>query len=368
MDESRSDSGIATACHEVRAEPVSEPGVDRAGGWTPTAMSVSVILEWENMAYAEQERPRQALAELKAQAAALFSAGPSSPLKNTLPIRLSAPLEVILPYNSDTVDEAEFLRNVTDLITESESLCVRLLAVSNGTYCRQKNEGAAVATGELIIFLDSDVTPEPNWLASFMRAFSDPRVQVAVGNTYVDISPCDAYSRSMALTWMFPLRDTEGGLRPSDWFYANNVAFRREILLSHPFPHTPGLKHHPAALLVRQLEQEGVTLWHVGDARGHHPAPNGIVHFCQRAIAAGRARAFTHNSVALSSLADWIRRDVLEVGWYVKRIVREGAKVGMHWWQMPTAMGVTLAYHLLRSGGSLLTVAAPGLMRNRFQL
>ena len=342
--------------------------MDLAGGRTPTATSVSVVLEWENMAYAEQERPRQALAALKAQAEALFSTGPSSPLTNAPPIRLSAPLEVILPYNSDTVDEAEFLRNVTDLITESESLCVRLLAVNNGTYCRQKNAGAAVATGELIIFLDSDVTPEPNWLASFMRAFSDPRVQVGVGNTYVDISPGDAYSRSMALTWMFPLRDTEGGLRPSDWFYANNVAFRREILLSHPFSDTPGLKHHPAALLVRQLEQEGITLWHVGDARGHHPAPNGIGHFCQRAIAAGRARAFIHHSVALSSVPNWIRRDLLEIGWYLKRIAREGTNVGLRWWQMPTAMGVTLAYHLLRSGGSLLTVIAPGSMRDRFQL
>lgn len=333
-----------------------------------TSMSVSVVLEWENATHASQDRPRQTLAALRAQASECFSDTPSFPSNVDSHVRLSTPLDLIIPYDSNEVDESEVRRVVSDLVTESESLHVRILPVGDGTYCRQKNAGAAVATGEIIILLDSDVTPEPNWLASFMRAFSDPRVQVAVGNTYVDISPGDAYSRSMALTWMFPLRDTEGGLRPSDWFYANNVAFRREILLSHPFPYTPGLKHHPAALLVRQLEQEGITLWHVGDARGHHPAPNGIVHFYQRAIAAGRARAFNHNPVALSSVADWIRRDVLAVGWYVKRIVREGAIVGMHWWQMPTAMGVTLAYHLLRSGGSLLTVAAPGLMRNRFQL
>ncbi|TKB71926.1 MAG: glycosyltransferase family 2 protein [Nitrospira sp.] len=333
-----------------------------------TSMSVSVILEWENATHASQDRPRQTLAALRTQASECFSDTPSFPSNVDSRVRLPTPLDLIIPYDSNEVDESEVRRVVSEFITESESLHVRMIPVGDGTYCRQKNAGAAVATGEIIILLDSDVTPEPNWLASFMRAFSDPRVQVAVGNTYVDISPGDAYSRSMALTWMFPLRDTEGGLRPSDWFYANNVAFRREILLSHPFPHTPGLKHHPATLLVRQLEQEGITLWHVGDARGHHPTPNGIVHFCQRAIAAGRARAFTHDSVALSSVADWIRRDALEVGWYVKRIVREGAKVGMHWWQMPAAMGVTLAYHLLRSGGSLLTAAAPGLMRNRFEL
>ncbi len=335
---------------------------------TAPAMSVSIVLEWENMTYAAEERPRQTLASLKTQAEALFSTAPSPSAKNAPPIRLSAPLEVILPYNSDTIDEAEFLRHAADLITESEALDVRLLAVSGETYCFQKNAGAAAATGDLVIFLDSDVTPEPTWLAAFMQAFLEPRVQVAVGNTYVDIGRGDAYSRAMALSWMFPLRDTLGGVKPSTWFYANNVAFRKAVLRSHQFPHTPGLKHRPAALLVQQLEREGITLWHVGEARGHHPAPNGPGHFFLRAVAAGRARILSNPSSSLSTVLNFIRADIIETGWCCKRIVVEGSKVELKSWQVPAAIGITIAYYALRLSGSLVTYLVPSLMRDRFDL
>ena len=319
------------------------------------------------MAHAASDRPRQTMAALRAQADALYpgKAGRSQPDES---MHLSAPLEVILPYDSDKVDEAEILNNVADLLTETESMRVRLLPVSHGTYCRQKNEGAAGSTGDLIIFLDSDVTPEPTWLAAYLNAFLDPRVQVAVGNTYVDTSRGDAYSRAMALTWMFPLRDAAGEMCPTTWFYANNVAFRRDLFQKHPFPDTPGLKHHPAALLVQELNRAGVTLWHVGQARGHHPAPNGFGHFFIRAVASGRERVLKEGVPTFASTLGWMRDDIPMVGWFFKRVLSERTKVNMPWWQVPTAMGVTLAYYAFRLSGSLVTYLAPNLMRDRFQI
>jgi len=56
------------------------------------------------------------------------------------------------------------------------------------------------------------------------------------------------------------LRDPVGGLTQTRWFYANNVAFRRETFLSRQFPDVPWLKHVPAALLVERLEREGIAL------------------------------------------------------------------------------------------------------------
>ena len=330
-------------------------------------MSVSVVLEWENMAHAASDRPRQTMAALRAQADALYPGKAGQP-KPEDSVRLSAPLEVILPYDSDKVDEADLLNNVADLLTDTESLRVRLLPVINGTYCRQKNEGAAGSTGDLIIFLDSDVTPEPTWLTAYLKAFLDPRVQVAVGNTYVDTSRGDAYSRAMALTWMFPLRDTVGGLGPTKWFYANNVAFRRDVFRSHPFPETPGIKHHPAALLVQQLERDGIPLWHAGDARGHHPPPNGFMHFFTRAVAAGRERTLRETQPSLATVRRWLRSDLPDMAWYCKRILVERSTVNMPWRQVPAAIVVALAYHTLRLFGSLATYWAPGLMRDRFQI
>ena len=330
-------------------------------------MSVSVVLEWENMAHAASDRPRQTMAALIAQADTLYTPG-AQPVDGADAVRLSAPLEVIIPYDSDKIEEADFLRGNADLCTETESLCVRLLPVSNGTYCRQKNEGAAGAMGDLIIFLDSDVTPEPTWLAAYLKAFLDPRVQVAVGNTYVDTSRGDAYSRAMALTWMFPLRDAAGEISPTKWFYANNVAFRRDTFRRYQFPDTPGLKHHAAVLLVQELEQAEVSLWHVGDARGHHPAPNGFGHFVTRALSSGRERTFKIDAPTLSTALGWITADVAYVVWSCKRILVERSKVAMPWRQVPTALVVTAAYYGLRLFGSIAAYLAPGFMRDRFQI
>ena len=331
-------------------------------------MSVSVVLEWENMAYAAEERPRQTLASLKTQADSLYAQADTPPAHRSQSVRLSAPLDVLLPYDSEKVSEADVLRNVIDLITESESFRARLLPVGGGSYCLQKNAGAAAATGELVIFLDSDVTPEPGWLAAFMQAFLDPKVHVAVGNTYVDISRGDAYSRAMALSWMFPLRETLGVVRPSTWFYANNAAFRKDVFCTHQFPHTRGLKHHAATLLVRQLEQEGITLWYVGGARGHHPAPNGPVHFFSRALAAGRARVFSNPAMSFSRVLRLIPSDVLEIAWYCKRIVREGSTVQLRSWQVPAAFGVTIAYFTARLVASFIAYLVPALMRERLDI
>lgn len=348
--------------------PVSRSHADRSGAGTIPAMSVSVVLEWENMAHAAKDRPRQTLASLKAQADALYERAPKGPSHSTLPVRLSEPLEVLLPYNCNEVEEADLLCNLSDLLPDTESVRTRLLPVSGGTYCLQKNAGAAAATGDLVIFLDSDVTPEPTWLAAFMRAFLDPRVHVAVGNTYVDIGRGDAYSRAMALSWMFPLREPLPVVKPSTWFYANNVAFRKAVFRAHQFPHTPGLKHHPAALLVQQLKQEGITLWYVGEARGHHPAPNGLAHFFSRGVAAGRARILGNPPGSLLSVLKLIRADIFETGWYCKRILREGSKVELRSWQIPVAFSVTVTYYALRLAGSLATYLVPGLMRDKFEL
>jgi hypothetical protein len=64
----------------------------------------------------------------------------------------------------------------------------------------------------------------------------------------------------------------------------------------------------------------------------------------------------------------WLRADVTEVGWLCKRIVVDGARVDMQWWQVPAATSVTIAYYWFRLCGSLVTYFAPGLMRERFDL
>jgi hypothetical protein len=172
----------------------------------------------------------------------------------------------------------------------------------------------------------------------------------------------------MALSWMFPLRDPSDRLTLTTCFYANNAAFRRDAFLSRQFPHVPGLTHAPARLLWERLLSEGVSIWHAGNARASHPPPNGPIHFLRRAIASGRARAFSEPLPNLGAVIRWIRADIDWITWVAKKTVLSGDKVGLRWWQVPFTIAIGAAYCTLENWGSLLSLFFPGMMRDRFQL
>jgi mycofactocin system glycosyltransferase len=50
---------------------------------------------------------------------------------------------------------------------------------SSGGPAAARNAGLAAASTELVVFLDSDVVPEPDWLDPLLRAFADPAVGLA---------------------------------------------------------------------------------------------------------------------------------------------------------------------------------------------
>ena len=325
-------------------------------------ITASVIIEWYNLTYAELGRVRRMLAELRSQAIALHSSDESAP------VRLAEPLDLVITFDSERNSVQQIQSTLGELANPSDSLVPRFLPVADSNYCKLKNAGAANSKGEIIIFLDSDVIPEPNWLAAFLGAFASPGVAVVVGNTYVDCIGLSVYAKSMALTWMFPLRDSSDGLTLSTCFYANNVAFRREVFLSRQFPDVPGLTHAPAALMVERLQRDGVALWHAGGARASHPPPNGLVHFSMRAIAGGRARAFSRRTRGITALMQWIRADSWTIIGSCKKIAFDSSPVGLRWWQIPSAMLYPITYYALFYLGSLLSIAFPRLMRNRFQL
>ncbi len=325
-------------------------------------MTASVIVEWYNMTHAELDRATRMLAELTSQAASLYSPDERAP------VRLAQPLDLVIAFDRDQRSCGQVQSALGELTGAIDSLVPRLLPISDSTYCKLKNAGAAYSNGDIIIFLDSDVIPEPNWLAAILNAFADPRISVVVGNTYVDCNGPSVYPKAMALTWMFPLRDSSDRLTPSTWFYANNVAFRREAFVERQFSDFPGLVHAPARLLVERLRREGVAIWHAGGARASHPPPNGSIHFVMRAIAGGRARAFFEPRPGIVGMIRWIRSDIGSITWGCKQIVLSGSKVELRWWQAPLAVVFPVAYYTMFCLGSLLSIVLPGLMRDRFDL
>jgi hypothetical protein len=62
------------------------------------------------------------------------------------------------------------------------------------------------------LFLDSDVIPQAGWLKFLLGSLdNNPAVEVVAGNTFLDLS--DFMGRAMALSWLFPLRETDSVLK-----------------------------------------------------------------------------------------------------------------------------------------------------------
>lgn len=325
-------------------------------------LSASIVVEWYNATRARYSRGVQTLGELQRQAAAMLDED------RGLPFTLARPVELILTYNADALRHADVERTVDDALPVRHGLEVRIVPVAGGTYCVQKNRGAALSSGDILVFLDSDVVPEPGWLAIMLGAFSVGDVDAVVGNTFVDHGDGGCYSRAMALTWMFPLRSVRGPREPARMFYANNTAFRRHVFEARPFEDVPGFMHSAARTFLATLERDRITLWSVPDARASHPPPNGLRHFIMRAIAGGRARALDPHGESDRAAWRWVVADAKTVAYHVRRILRDGHKVGLSHWQKPAAIVVSSAYDVLFLAGSIVSRWFPGFMIRRFDL
>ena len=110
--------------------------------------------------------------------------------------------------------------------SRAKSHCtLRLTAAPGLNYYEQKNRGAREAAAEIVVYLDSDVIPEDNWLISLLTPFPDSNVQVVSGNSY--LTATGPYSKAFALFWFFPLpANTKCGLRAAPRFSSPNNRWR----------------------------------------------------------------------------------------------------------------------------------------------
>jgi glycosyltransferase involved in cell wall biosynthesis len=317
---------------------------------TPT---FSISIEWENSRFADLDRTRQMLRALRAQLIALTPPA-EPPCVNLLYDPVSVDGETV-----HSVVEKEFQPSSVPAVT-------RIIQSEGLRYYQQKNFGARLSKGELTIFLDCDVIPEPGWLAALIDSFKNPEVAVAAGRTHVEHR--SFYSKAFALFWFFELKDSDGGLQPTTYFHANNVAFRSDVFLANPFPELPTYRGQCSVLGHRLLEK-GLGVFVQRSARVSHPVPLTVSYFVARALNNGRdevlvSRIVTRSNRTRIRTVYWNLRTGFVGTWWKFRTHRR--EVGL---SLPAAFGgyaVVAAYFFLKAIGELVTIVRPHLIARLF--
>jgi hypothetical protein len=323
---------------------------------------LTVIIEWENVQLSEIGRAKAMLQALAEQIHDL-----RSPKQGNVAGQPATDVEILVLYNDLAIDGRAVHSIVTGVLPNQNSeFELRILTASGLHYYELKNFGAGLAKGNLVVFLDSDVIPQRNWLASLVAPFEDPQMKVVGGESFID--PTDLVGKTFALFWFFDRPSAPGRLYKRQHFWANNVAFRKDTLLQYPFPKLDGPNRGSCYELARILRRNGIEIYRNSSAQVSHPAPNGLRHIVTRAIAEGRDRTFfMHPDPREASRRDSLRR----LGTHLKSlrtIVRDRSTVDLPVWQLPLALALCASYQLLQFYGEVRTKANPELMRHRFQI
>ena len=249
---------------------------------------------------------------------------------------------------------------------------LRIEGAEGKHYYSLKNEGATRARGQIVIFVDSDVVPEDSWLKEISRPFFEhPEVNVVAGHTY--LAHQSLPQKAFALGWFFPLRNVDNTLHAnSPRFFANNVAFRRETILQHPFPGmVDGTTRGACTQLARSLRASGISIWTNTAARANHPPPSGLQHYLIRAFAHGRDNILKWNAAGwplwskLRKSFEWSARRSARMAVHIKK---ERHRVGLPLWQAPAAFGIMFCFYTLVFVASCVTLAFPRYAAERWKI
>ena len=320
----------------------------------PKPLSVGFVLELDNIRNAARWRADAMLEQLVAQVGRLSN-------------RLAQPAQLVVVYDTHALAEAEvqaFLARHE--IGKHAFFDLRVFAKDGLGYYAQKNFGITQIDRELVFLIDSDITLDDDWFARLSEAFEDPAVNVAFGD--VSLETGTFFEKAFALmTHSFPVGEARQGVEEVDTFLANNVALRRAAFDGGFFPSSEAYRGH-CKVASDRICAAGGHIYRVNDAKGRHPAPNGLRHFLLRALVDG------HDEVILTRLGARQRWKATALGSVARlarslagaasRTVAKGRRVGLHPLQVVPALGVAIAYYGLRFVGEIATQINPRLIRD----
>jgi hypothetical protein len=307
---------------------------------------LSVIVELDNLLHGEAARTRTMLGRLFAQIR-----------ENGLEPRV----EVLVAYDETVIDAAD-VQGLVAAATAGEPSSVQLVPTRGLRYYSLKNVGGRQAKGDLLIFVDSDCLPEPQWLARLLEPFADPAIEIVTGNSYVDRDTF--YAKTFAAGWYFPPRLPDGPLVTVREPFANTLAMRRATFERYPFPEESALYMAQGRTWHATLAAHRVPIILNPSARVAHPPPvflrSAIVNGYDTARRTQEPGERARRSVRLS-----FRNFRANLRTMYRRITTDYRDVGLPRAGVPLALALAGVYWTLWSVAELVARRAPRLIPHR---
>jgi hypothetical protein len=311
-----------------------------------SAPRLSIVLEWENVLKGGEPRAEAMLRQLAAQSPEICSG--KDPC-----------IELISMFDPGAIDGEDLREFIESNMGASPHVTRTYLPAAGEDYYAMKNIGARASRAPLVMFLDSDVIPEKNWLAPLLATCdSVPEAGVVASTVYLESG--NLVSATLSLIWVFQLRPIQEHVVPLKEMRTNSTIFRRELALAHPFTKVPGTARSSCALLTEELLAASVKIVGNTASRLEHPSVHGI-DFVKRAIARGR-------DAVVAGKRSWYVKFASEIRVKGERLIRLYSRAGIRWWQLPVALGIAVAWWAFNVGGAIATLIAPRFMRRHFLL
>ncbi len=303
--------------------------------------SFSIVLETENLASSDLQGLVRSLSCLAIQ--------------DLSPTRAN---EVLLIDSGDT--PADLLAQLCE-----QYAWLKVVEAPAGTeYYPSKMLGAKLATGEIVVYYDSDCVYELDWLRTILLPFTQPEIQIVAGETAT--RGVGVYGTAMAMTYIFPQFSGQQELTPTKQYFLNNVAFRRSFLLDHPIPTELPLYRGNCVIHAHQLREQGFTIWKQPRARTLHAPPNGLSHFFWRFLLIGHDYYWQKQLLKSETDDPTMQGAQGKLLVFRDRISKLFANEPLHLLFFPLAIPVMIASALLIYAGYLITTRNPNYLLNTY--
>lgn len=328
---------------------------------------LSIIIEWANTELNTVTRAWDVLQELAGQWRILRDGTFAKTLgvaERDFLAKIEAPAELIIASGQHLSRTS--LERLWQIAAKDFDL--KVVVEEGAEYYPLKNYGARASSGDLLLFLDSDVLPDPDWLTTLLSSFAKPMVYAVAAQTYVE--PFDLWSKAFAVGWIYDLPDPVAGLIVPRKVHANTLAlYRKDFEGVGGFPSIGRRSRGAGSQIQQRLKLMGIEIWENRSARVQHPPPQNLSHLAIRALSQGRDHVFRFRGKrVLAGLFGACIQAAIRFTRGVKCCWNERHKAFIRPWEIPGVIAIIAMYYGLCVVGAVLTCLVPQEMARSFRI